>query len=434
MFNLSRRKKPSKPFESMDLLKNQPTSEQLGRLAFHPTGALPCADGRGAIYRPLPCEDNYRLLFANNPNPMWILDEESLGFLEANHAALALYGYTRQEFLSLKLADLHPPDRRVEAKSIQKFINRYEPTVKPAGIWRHLTKTGQPIDIQITTSGTLFEGRPAALVAIHDVSELKRVESELHDTRTELELRVKERTAEIEKSNADLLREMSNRQRLEQKILEVSESEQRKLGQDLHDDLGQQLTGMALLASVLANDLLSQSNPLAGEAQDLVKYLGEASLSARNLARGLYPITLDRGGFLVALDELASRISKMPGVTCEFKCEDSFKLKDAVAIQFYRIIQEAVNNAIKHGKAKRILIECKTVRTEPTVFIRNDGAPFREPKRSAKGMGLSLMRHRARMVGAHLVIRKGLEGGCETICSLQKPRLKRVRPPKKSST
>ena len=361
---------------------------------------------------------------------MWILDEATLGFLEVNRAASALYGYTREEFLALRVADLLPRNRREEAKSMQELIKRHQPAAKSAGIWRHLTKSGQPIDVQITSSATLVEGKPAALVVIHDVSDLKRIENELHDTRTELELRVKERTAEIEKSNANLLKEMSNRQRLEQKILEVSESEQRKLGQDLHDDLGQQLTGMALLASVLANDLHSQSNPLAGEAQDLVKYLGEASLSARNLARGLYPITLDRGGFLVALDELASRISKMPGVSCKFKCEDSFKLKDGVAIQFYRIIQEAVNNAIKHGKAKQILIECRTVRNEPTVFIRNDGEPFREPKRSAKGMGLSLMRHRARMVGAHMVIRKGPDGGCETICSLLNPRQKRPRKPK----
>jgi len=415
----------------MDLLKNQLTSEQLGRLALHPPDEIPCTDGRSTIPRPLPCENNYRLLFAENPSPMWILDEESLGFLEVNHAASLLYGYTREEFLGMRLPDLFPAGQPDQAGTMLEVIKRHELPAKSAGTWRQRTKSGLPVDIQITSTEMLLERKPAALVVIHDVSELKRVESELHETRTQLEQRVRERTAEIEKSNANLVREMSNRQRLEQKILEVSESEQRKLGQDLHDDLGQQLTGMALLASVLATDLKNQSNPLAGEAQDLVRYLGEASLSARNLARGLYPITLDRGGFLVALDELATRISKMSGVNCSFKCEDGFKLKDAVAIQFYRIIQEGVNNAIKHGKAKNILIECKIVRNLPWVMVKNDGEPYREPKRSAKGMGLSLMRHRARTVGAHLIIRKGAEGGCEMICSLLRERPERSRKSKR---
>lgn len=404
----------------MDLLKTQSTAEQFnGRIAFHTAEELPCNKAKPGAIAPLPCEDHYQLFFANNPAPMWLLDESTLGIVKVNLAACELYGYSREEFLCLTLPDLYPADHRAEAQEFFQALQEGHAGAKTEVVWRHQTKAKRPLDVQIAISETLIGTRPTALMVVHDITDLKRIETQLHDSRMELELRVKDRTAEIERSNAILLKEMSDRRQLEQKLLEVSESEQRKLGQDLHDDLGQQLTGMALLASVLANDLQNQSNPLAGEAKDLVKYLGEASLSARNLARGLYPITLDRGGFLVALDELAVRISKMPGVSCEFKCEETFKLKDQVAIQFYRIIQEAVNNAIKHGKAKHILIQCKIVKNEPTVIVINDGEPFREPKSTAKGMGLSLMRHRARMVGAHLVIRKGKEGGCETICTLR---------------
>ena len=136
-------------------------------------------------------------------------------------------------------------------------------------------------------------------------------------------------------------------------------------------------------------------------------------------------MALDRDGFVVALEQLASRISKASNVRCAVKCAPAFMLLDGSAIQIYRIIQEAVYNAINHGSAHFIEIECKMVRNAPTIIIRNDGIPFREPARKAKGMGLNLMRHRARMIGARLIIRRGRQGGCEMICSVLKHRKRR---------
>jgi PAS domain S-box-containing protein len=350
---------------------------------------------------------------------MCLFDQQSLEILEVNQAACALYGYPCEELLGKKVSDIYPEE---EIRRLLQSVENHEAPSEPAGVWEHVRKDNSTIYVQVSASASTYLGRKAALAVIHDVTALKQLEGALHASQKQLETRVRQRTTELEKANAELRRVLLNKQRLERKILEVSESEQRKLGEDLHDDLGQQLTGMSLLASVLATDLRKQANPLAEEAQSLVNYLGEASLCARNLAKGLYPIALDRGGFRLALDQLASRISRISNVLCELKYDDSFKLTDNDAIQLYRIVQEAVNNAIKHGQARRIQIECKAEKKNFLACVINDGLPFREPQQIAKGMGLSLMRHRARMIGARLAIRRGPEGGCETICTIPKVR------------
>ena len=399
-----------------------PAPANAPRYSFHSSCAFPCISRSRANPVEHPCQELYHLLFENNPSAMWVFDEASLKFLEVNHAACLLYGYSREEFLAMTVSDIHPPGEIFEIIDAAELP---EVPARPAGVWCHLKKDGSPIFAQISASATQMDGRRAALAVIHEVTELKQTERALHEAQKELEARVKERTAELKKANTELRKEMKDKQLLERKLLEVSESEQRKLGQDLHDDLGQQLTGMGLLASVLAGDLRKQGNSHAEEAQNLVKYMGEASLCARNLAKGLYPMALDRDGFVVALEQLASRISKASNVRCAVKCAPAFMLLDGSAIQIYRIIQEAVNNAIKHGSAHFIEIECKMVRNAPTIIIRNDGIPFREPARKAKGMGLNLMRHRARMIGARLIIRRGRQGGCEMICSVLKHRKRR---------
>src|ERR1044072_6310135 len=164
----------------------------------------------------------------------------------------------------------------------------------------------------------------------------------------ELDQRVRARTIALQ-------RETAERERLDQEIAEIADRERRRLGQDLHDSLGQHLTGTALAAQVLKDKLTTKSAPEAAEAEKLVRYVEEGIDLTRNLARGFFSPELEADGLSVALEGLAENISERFAVNCNFHAEDSIPVRDsAVATQLYRIAQEAVTNAAKHAAAENI--------------------------------------------------------------------------------
>ena len=162
----------------------------------------------------------------------------------------------------------------------------------------------------------------------------------------ELDQRVKQRTAALE-------REMAERQRLDQEIARVADRERRRLGQDLHDNLGQHLTGTALAAQVLNEKLTARSAPEVGEAEKLVRYVEEGIDLTRSLARGFFSPELDAEGLMVALQHLAESVSERFRINCVVDGDESILIHDrTIANQLYRIAQEAVTNSVKHGAAK----------------------------------------------------------------------------------
>jgi two-component system CheB/CheR fusion protein len=231
----------------------------------------------------------------------------------------------------------------------------------------------------------------------------------------ELESRVVKRTAELRATVGALEAEITERLRLEREILEISEREQSRLGQDLHDGLGQELAGIALLGKVLANRLEAESHPGTQAAVDIADYINNAIQSARRLARGLYPVELSRNGLLVALEDLANQTSQRFGIDCELRqCGQDLELKKSAEIHIYRIVQESIGNAIKHGGAPRILIHSEADAEGHTFLVIDNGRGFK--KTTATGMGLYLMDYRARVIGATLSVGKGPGGGCQVTC------------------
>jgi signal transduction histidine kinase len=228
----------------------------------------------------------------------------------------------------------------------------------------------------------------------------------------ELEARVQQRTAA-------LTEEMSERARLEKDILEISEREQRRIGQDLHDGLGQHLTGTALAGQVLCNDLAARGLAQASDAERIVGLIEEAIELARGFARGLSPVTTDAGGLVLALTELAGNMTDQFFVNCEFRCPGRVELRDpAKAMHLYRIAQESISNAIRHGRAGHVSIQLdQDAQGEVTLSIEDNGGGLPPPEaRRAAGQGMRIMAQRARMINASLEIRDGTTGGVIVRC------------------
>ena len=127
---------------------------------------------------------------------------------------------------------------------------------------------------------------------------------------------------------------------------------------------------------------------------------------------------LEKGGLMVALKELARGTQALSGIECVVKRSITFPLGQSLAIHLYRIVQEALNNAVKHGQPRKIVIECTSVDGAPTLTVTNDGIPFRKPRGRHPGLGLHILDYRAHLLGAEISIGVGPEGGCRVTCSL----------------
>jgi two-component system CheB/CheR fusion protein len=213
------------------------------------------------------------------------------------------------------------------------------------------------------------------------------------------------------------IRDISDRKRLERTVLEISEREQRRIGQDLHDGLGQHLTGIAFMSKVQERKLAERQVPEAADAAKIVQLVNDAILKTRELARGLLPVVSDAHGLMSALQLYAAEIRDLFGVNCRFQCEEAVLIHDAAAAtHLYHIAQEAVNNAIKHGHPKNISIRLFAGEREGTLVIKDDGVGIERPLARHAGVGLHIMNYRAGMIGGNLEVRREQPSGTVITC------------------
>ncbi len=220
--------------------------------------------------------------------------------------------------------------------------------------------------------------------------------------------------------------DITDRRKLEREISEISTREQRRIGQELHDGLGQELTGLGYLAETLWGDLKVRQAAEAETANKLARGIEHALDQARAIAKGLVPVEIDAKGLMSALAELVSNTQHRCGITCRFLCSEPAPVGDtATAIQLFRIVQEAINNAAKHARAGHIAVELNTDESQITLQVRDDGVGISgdgvagDPEHGP-GMGLRIMRHRAGVIGATLSIGPAEGGGTTVTCSLPK--------------
>ncbi len=362
-------------------------------------------------------EARFRGIFHHSATPMAVKQPDGR-FLEVNQAYCKMLGCSEAEVLGTAVENLaHPGDGH--AAAAMRRLGAGDITAQRADK-RYLHKSGHHVWCDTIVSSVAHADGSLAYVIVqaHEISARKNAEEKIIRLNQHLESRVLERTAELHQTVQVLEAEMAQRQRLEREILEISEREQCRLGQDLHDGLGQELAGIALLGDVHAKKLLAEAHPLAAAAAKIATYTRTTIDSARRLAKGFYPIELERYGLLLALKGLAVQTSQRLGIYCELRQSgDAPCLEPSAEIHVYRIVQECIGNAVKHGRPRRISIDSEAHPAMHLFAVTDDGVGF-DHATVPSGMGLNLMHYRARVIGAEIAVETPAQGGCRITCQL----------------
>jgi len=228
----------------------------------------------------------------------------------------------------------------------------------------------------------------------------------------QLEQKVQQRTL-------SLTREIAERERLEKEVLEISEREQRRIGHDLHDGLCQHWAATAMAGQVLNEKLAAKSLPEAADAREIVKLAENGITLTRNLAHGISPAEMETDGLVTALHELAANVSKMFKVRCAFQCDSPPAISDnTAATHLYRIAQESVHNAVRHGKPGQIIISLAGRKERAELTIEDDGVGLPDDWQKHRGLGTRIMAHRAAMIGGNFSIEPNPTGGTFVKCTM----------------
>lgn len=304
------------------------------------------------------------------------------GIIETvNAAAERIFGYTREEMIGQNVSMLMPTPYREQHDA---YLANY----------RH---TGQPKVIGI--------GREA-------------IGRRKDGSTFPLDLSVGEVKLPTGRIFTGIIRDLTDRRKLEEKILSISEEEQARIGRDIHDDLCQQLAAIGCLTKVVYQRLTASNSPEALQLAEIARLITSANVRAREMSRGLIPVVLDAAGLMAALADLASSTERIFRISCPFRCDLPVEVADnKTATQLYRIAQEAVANAIKHSHAERIEISLELEDGMIVLTIRDNGRGMPEGDvRQGSGLGLLTMNHRARMIGGTLTIMPDPLGGTVVQC------------------
>ena len=275
---------------------------------------------------------------------------------------------------------------------------------------------------RIVWTGSLL----ALLTAGFSLDQVRRAFAEKRQARAaveranaHLEDRVQERTLMLSDALGRLKAENEERKQLEAEVLRISEREQRRIAQDLHDGLGQMLAGALHLTTALEQRLAAAASPEASEAKNLRQLMKESLEQTRATARGLYPVKDIPKGLMVALKDLSRTTEALFEIDCEFLCPAVILFENnGVATHLYRIAQEAVSNAIKHGRADRVRLVLTGDEDKLILEVRDNGSGFAPESSSRNGLGTRIMQQRAEMSGGKLSVAAPREGGVIVRCEV----------------
>ena len=251
----------------------------------------------------------------------------------------------------------------------------------------------------------------------------RRVHSLLQTARIGLERRVHERTEDLEKANNELKEEMARRRLLEEELIQIGDQQQKRIGRELHDGLGQHLTSLGLYCAALNQKLQTEGNPAADDAATVVGLVKQASLMTRRIAHGLDPIAMEYGGLAAALHGLAETARTLNDVDCTLRIAPDVDLLDPLMqVNLYRAAQEAVNNALKYSHGRRIWIDLERADRMQTLSISDDGVGVDEEEMErVLGLGLHNLRHRASLLGGACTVTRNALGGTTVAISYPLP-------------
>lgn len=362
-------------------------------------------------------DERFQLLVEGAPDHAMILLDQDDTITFWSTGAEKVFGWSAREAVGQRGDLIFTAEDRASGRREKEMTIAMNKGVAPDRRW-HLRKDGKRVWIDGVMrrldhpDGTL---RGFAKIA-RDASDLHHAEEELLQARDEMEQRVVERTRELVAANKELTSTIAQRQELERELLEISEREKRRIGEDLHDMVCQELTATALFLKSTAKNVEGDSPTAAETLEEAAQIVNRNVGLTRDLARGLQPADLKGSGLREALRDLCAQVGEKSEIKCHLKAAKGVRVTDdTVALHLYRVAQEAVTNAVKHSGAKNLLIVLDKNTENVCVTVEDDGKGF-SPRRRSKGLGLHIMRYRANVLGGELRIEKRKGGGTEITC------------------
>ena len=314
-------------------------------------------------------EEQYRLLFEQNPVPMWIYDPDTYYFTASNNASREKYGYSKEEFLEMTIFELHDPTEAEEVKRISNKNRKSKEITFTES--RHLTKDGRRLLIEISASDIVYKNKVQRLVIANDITEQRKAE-----------------------------------ERAISAILEGEERERQRIAKELHDGLGQYLSAANMNLETVYEDADDLSNDLSATFKNGLQLLNHAISETRNISQNLLPKAIQDYGLELALEALINQLKVNNDINFYlFQKLDGIDIPDNIQINLYRIAQEAISNAIRHGKPKNINVQNIYSMGEILLTIEDDGCGFDVNQiQSEGGIGLQSIKTRVAAMAANMDI------------------------------
>jgi PAS domain S-box-containing protein len=336
----------------------------------------------------------------------------------ANLRFSKMLGYRESELIGKTVREITYCD------DLEKTTHAFERVLrngKPAEIEkRYIRKDGSLLWVNVSDAPERdAAGRPKSVVAVViDITARKRAEAELQKSKQLLEQLVERRTEALRMANAELKGEIERRKGLEGEILEISDREQQRLAQELHDGICQHLTAVAFMARSVGLRLKNHRVIEVKDIEKIAELVNNAATDTRNLSRALHRFDVDAAGLVNALEDLVDR--EMWRTPCRLEVKPSFHLDDnTVAAHLYRIAREAVINANKHAQARQIVLKLeRSGRRQMVLSVTDDGVGVQEARNGARGLGFHIMNYRAGLMGGQLKVESPEKGGTRVTCCL----------------
>ena len=354
----------------------------------------------------------FKNVLDNTLDMIFMFEPKSLHFVYVNQGALLSTGYSREELLGMTPYQIQPliPEPKFR-QLIAPLLCGEQPSLRFETVHRRKDDTDCPVAIflQLVTQS---DGSGLFVAIMRDISESKRAQDEI------------QRVGDLLRGSiANLNREVAERRNLEIELIRISEEQRRVIGCELHDGLGQHLISLSLLSASLQHQLTDRAQPEANAARRIGELIDEATSMTRSVARGLYPVALEHGGLLAALEQLANHARSLHKMDCVLGVGPEVQVHDPlVAINLYRIAQETITNALKYSQAGLMRIDLARVDGKVRLTLSDDGIGI-DPSRlaSAKGLGMHSMHYRASLLGGSMEIESNAQQG--TIITVTYPDL-----------
>jgi PAS domain S-box-containing protein len=324
-------------------------------------------------------EEQYRLLFDANPSVLVVYDERSLRLLAVNDAATRQYGYGRDEFLGLTMADLVAPAERIVFLEQAGKVDACGGGFSPVGLWKHVRKDASELDVEMQRQRILFHGAPGVICLLRNVSARLAAERQVEISRQQL-------------------------QALTERLLTAQEEERRRIARELHDETTQSLARLAMDAGEIAADVAH--TPVCERIRELQQRLRQVSHNLRHLSHDLHPGSIEDLGLELALQAYCEEVAEREGLDLRFSARGvPREIRREIATALYRVAQEALHNVVKHARSREVSVTLEERDGRLRLIVEDFGVGF-DPEQSKPGasLGLISMKERVRLLNGTISV------------------------------